>query len=78
MNDSNKSLKYLLHPDGITGYCFDEEKREVRKRYNGVESIVQPYSKEMGRANDVLAGMTLGFGVGEKGDVITEEEYKKL
>jgi hypothetical protein len=32
----------------------------------------------MGRANDCLTGMTLGYGSGEKGDDITEEEYKKL
>ena len=71
-------ITYILHADGITGYCFDSSRGEVRSRRRGIETIVEAGTEEMGRANDSLTGQTLGYGVGESGKRITEEEYKRL
>ncbi len=72
----SKGIKYIRL--GSIGYCFDNERSEVRRRSNGVETIIQGGTEEMGRANDALTGNTLGYGVGEQGDVITKEEYQNL
>jgi len=72
----SKEIKYIRF--GSIGYYFNNERSEVRKRNNGVETIIQGGTEEMGRANDALTGKTLGYGVGEQGDVITKEEYLNL
>lgn len=70
--------KYILHPDGVTGYYFDPMTNEVHARRNGVETVVEAGTEAMGRANDARTGHTLGYGAGEEGREITEEEYKRL
>ncbi len=72
----NDAIKYILL--GRRGYCFDPVKGEVRTRFNGVETVIEPKTEEMGRANDALTGNTLGYGVGGKGEEITAEEYENL
>ncbi len=78
MEKKSEKIQYLLHQDGVTGYCFDKEKSEVRSRNMGIETVIKSGTEEMGRANDSRTGMTLGYGVGEQGKEITKEEYERL